>query len=81
MLHASPLRSSDFFDTAPRSVTLRKLDAHPVTGKQPDEVGAEPVGDVSENRSPVLELDSEHTVRERLDDPTIDQARTLGHER
>ena len=78
--HASPLRSPYLSYTAPRPITLGKLDAHPVTGQQPDEVGAEPVGDMGEDPGPILELDPEHAIRERLDDPTIDKAR-LGHER
>ena len=49
-----------------RSVALRKLDAHLVTGEEPCEVGAGAVGDVSEDLGPVLELDPVHAVGKRL---------------
>ena len=49
-----------------RPVAFRELDAHPVSGEEPGEVGAGAVGDVSEDLGPVLELDPVHAVGKRL---------------
>ena len=58
--------SPNLSNTSPRSITLRELDAHPVTGEEPGKVGAGAVGDVSEDLGPVLELDPVHAVGKRL---------------
>lgn len=44
-------------------------------------MGTEAVGHMREHPGPVLELDPEHPVRQRLDDPTPNETGTLGHER
>jgi hypothetical protein len=64
-----------------RPVALRELNPNSVTGDQPDEVGAETIRDVSEDPGPVLQLDPEHPVWERLENPTVDELRRPGHER
>jgi hypothetical protein len=64
-----------------RSIALRELDAHPVAGNQPYEVGAKTVGDVSEDPDPVLQLDPVQPIGKRLEHPTIDELGRPGHER
>ena len=41
---------------------LRQLDLDPISGPQPVETGRETIGDVSENLSPVFELNPEDSV-------------------
>src|SRR3990170_759863 len=53
-------------DATPRQVVRRKLDLHPVTGQDPDEVHPHLAGDVGEDPVAVLQLDPEHRVRQRL---------------
>jgi len=62
-------------------VVLGQLYLHPVPGAQPGEVGAEAVGDVSEDLGPVVELHTEHTVWEGLQNHASNQLGALGHER
>ena len=62
-------------------VTLRELDLHLVAGDEPDEVGAETVGHMSEDPGPVLQLDPVHPVGERFENPTFDELQRPGHER
>ena len=62
-------------------VVFRQLHAYLVTGPQPGEVGAEAVGDVSEDPGPVMELHPEDTVRERFQNHASNQFGALGHER
>ena len=58
-----------------------QLDGHPVTGPQPGEVGAETVGDVSEDLGPVLKLDPKDSIRERLQHDATNEFGRAGHER
>src|ERR1051326_5454449 len=43
-------------------------------------MGAETIGDVSEDPDPVLQLDPEHPVGERLENSTFDELGAPGHE-
>src|SRR5262245_7249991 len=53
-------------DAAAAEVVGRELDLHAVAGQDPDVVHPHLPGDVSEHLVPVLELDTEHRVRQRL---------------
>ena len=44
-------------------------------------MGAETVGDVSEDPDPVLQLDPVQPIGERLEHPTFDELGRPGHER
>ncbi len=44
-------------------------------------MSVETIGDVSEDPGPVLQLDPEHPVGKRIEDPTLDELRRPGHER
>ena len=44
-------------------------------------MGVETICDVGQDPDPVLELDPEHTVRERIENPTFDKLGRPGHER
>jgi len=74
------LPSFNFPDPPSRSIVLRQLDLHPVAGHEPDEVGAQTVGDVSEDLRPIFELDPKDSVREGLQDPTANEVGRLRHE-
>ena len=58
-------------------VVGRQLDADPVARQDPDEVHPELAADVREDAVPVLQLDREHGVRQRLDDRALDFDRIL----
>src|SRR4029078_449102 len=55
-------------DPAARQVVGRELHAHAVAGQDPDEVHPELSGNMRQHSVPVLQLDSEHRVVQRLDD-------------
>lgn len=55
-------------DTTPGEVVRRQLDGDVVAGKDTDIVHAHLTGDMREHRMPVLQLDTEHRVGQRLDD-------------
>src|SRR5205085_6612844 len=76
-----PSSSSYLSNPASRTVAVRELDAHPVAGDQPDEVGAEAIGDVGEDPDPVLQLDPVHSVGKSFEDPAVDDLGRSGHER
>src|SRR5690606_19775318 len=59
-------------DAAPVEVIGAQLDDHPVLGKDADVVLANLSGDVREHHVPVVELDAEARVRERLRDRALD---------
>jgi hypothetical protein len=44
-------------------------------------MGAEAIGDVSQDHRPVLQLNPVHTVGKRLDDDPLHDWGALGHER
>jgi hypothetical protein len=44
-------------------------------------MGAEAIGDVSQDLRPVLQLNPVHTVGQRLDDDPLHESGVLGHER
>src|SRR3954452_4849673 len=54
-------------DTTTREVVRRELDLDLVAGSDTDVVHPHLPGDVSEHLVPVLQLDTEHGVRQRLD--------------
>src|SRR3954470_12215971 len=53
-------------DARPVEVVRRQLDAHAIAGKDADAEAAHLARDVPEDRVPVVELDAEHRVRQRL---------------
>src|SRR5262249_15700224 len=54
-------------DAAARQVVGRQLDLDPVARQDPDEVHAHLARDVGQHAVPIVQLDAEHGVRERLD--------------
>src|SRR5947207_84862 len=60
-------------DATPAQVVRSELDLHTVARQDPDVVHPHLPGDVREHLVPVLELDTEHGVRERLDHRPLDQ--------
>ena len=58
-------------------VVGRELDLHPVAGGDADVVHAHLPGDVSQHLVPVLQLDTEHGVGQRLDDRSLHQDRVV----
>src|SRR3954463_9220104 len=59
-------------DAAAGQVVRRELHDDPVLRQDADVVLAHLAADVGENAVPVGELDAEHGVRQRLDDPALD---------
>jgi hypothetical protein len=75
---------SDLSYSTPGPVALGQLNSHPVASVKPDEMGAEAIGDMSEDLDPVHELDPEHAVGKRFENDPVDQPKGvggLGHER
>src|SRR5690242_16908346 len=64
-------------DPAPRQVVGRQFDPDAITGQDPDEVHPELAADMCQHPMPVLELDREHRVRERLDHRSLHFDRVL----
>src|SRR5487761_309410 len=64
-------------DAAPRQVVRRDLDLYPVAREDADAVHAHLAGAVGEHFVAVLELDTEHRVRKRLDDRAFEHDRIL----
>src|SRR5262245_5812741 len=64
-------------DAAAAEVVRRELDLHAVTGEDPDVVHAHLPRDVGEHLVPVLELDAEHGVGQRLDHRALYQNRVI----
>src|SRR5262245_5472180 len=62
--------------TAPE-VVRGELDLHPVAGEDPDVVHPHLPGDVCEHLVPVLELDTEHRVGQRLDHRSLHEDRVV----
>ena len=69
------------FDPSSRQVPLSQLDADPIPGPEPGEVGPEAIGHVSEDLGPVRELDPEQAVGEGLHHYPVNELTGLGHER
>src|SRR3954467_4349973 len=69
---AEPLLLVPVDDAAAGQVVRRELNHDPVLGQDADVVLAHLAADVGENAVPVGELDAEHGVRQRLDDPALD---------
>src|SRR5215203_5670023 len=61
-------RPEPVHDATAREVVGRELDPHPVSGVHPDPEPAHLAGGVPERLVPVVEVDAEHAVPERLDD-------------
>src|SRR5262245_17168405 len=64
-------------DAASGEVVGSELDLHAVARQDSDVVHPHLPGDVREHLVPVLELDTEHGVRQRLDDRAFDQDRVV----
>src|SRR5207249_3005297 len=64
-------------DAAAAEVVRRELDLHPVARRDADVVHPHLPGYVSKNLVPVLQLDTEHGVRQRLHDRPFDQDRVI----
>src|SRR5579884_409457 len=64
-------------DATTAEVVGRELHLHPVAGQDPDVVHPHLPGDVREHLVAVLQLDSEHRVRQRLDDRPLDEDRVV----
>src|SRR5512132_4007692 len=64
-------------DATPAEVVGGELDLHAVAGENPDVVHPHLPGDVCEHLVPVLELDAEHGVRQRLDYRSLHQDRVV----
>src|SRR6059036_4012193 len=64
-------------DPAPREVVRRQLDLHAVAGQDTDEVHPHLPADVREHLVPVLELDPEHRVEQKLDYHPLDLDRVF----
>ena len=64
-------------DTTASEVVRRELDLYPVTGSDADVVHSHLPADVGKNLVPVLQLDPEHGVRQRLSDRAFHQNRVV----
>lgn len=78
MVELSSLKS---INSPATRVIAGQLDGHPITGPEPGEVGAETVGDVSEDFGPVLQLDPKDSVWEGLQHNAANKFGRAGHER
>src|SRR5689334_4213054 len=72
-----PISLVSIGDAPTRQVVRGELHLHLVAGSDADVVHSHLPGDVSKHLVPVLQLDTEHGVRQRLDHRSFDQDRVI----